>query len=129
LGEILQAQLEEERREQMEIEERMRVEREAERLARMADQQRMAEIFQYMQSLAAAQGFAPPPPLFPPADPAQFHTLVSIIILVLHDIYLSGITHAISFLCRDNLRHPTTLSWIVQSIAEPVQSPTSLMFF
>jgi hypothetical protein len=48
LGEILQVQLEEERREQMEIEERMRVEREAEWLARFADQQRMAEMFQYM---------------------------------------------------------------------------------
>ena len=31
-------------------------------------------------------------------------------ILVLHDIYSSDITHAISSLCRDNLgRHPTTL--------------------
>jgi hypothetical protein len=63
----------------------------------------MAKMFQYMQSLGAAQGFAPPPPLFPTVDPAQFHTLVSIKILVLHDIYLSGITHAISSLCRDNL--------------------------
>jgi hypothetical protein len=27
----------------------------------------------------------------------------------LHDIYSSGITHAISSLCRDNLRHTTTL--------------------
>jgi hypothetical protein len=31
---------------------------------------RMAEMFQYMQSLGAAQGFAPPPPLFPTVDPA-----------------------------------------------------------
>jgi hypothetical protein len=31
--------------------------------ARLADQQRMAEIFQYMQSLGAAHGFAPPPSL------------------------------------------------------------------
>jgi hypothetical protein len=70
----------------------------------------MAEMFQYMQSLGATQGFAPPPPLFPTVDPAQFHTPVSIKILVLHDIYSSGITHAISSLCRDNLgRHPTTL--------------------
>ena len=30
--------------------------------------------------------FAPPPLLFPPTDLAQFHTLVSIKILVLHDI-------------------------------------------
>jgi hypothetical protein len=62
-----------------------------------------------MQSLGAAQGFAPPPLLFPPTDTAQFHTPVSIKILVLHDIYSSGITHAISSLCRDNLWHPTTL--------------------
>jgi hypothetical protein len=35
---------------------------------------------------------------------------VSIKILVLHDIYLSGITQAISCLCRDNLgRQRTTL--------------------
>jgi hypothetical protein len=35
------------------------------------------------------------PPLFPTANPAQFHTPVSIKILVLHDIYSSGLTHAI----------------------------------
>jgi hypothetical protein len=82
----------------------------AEREARLADQQRMVEMFQYMQSLGAAHGFAPPPPLFPPVDPAQFHTPVSIKILVLYDIYSSGITHAISSLCKDNLgQHPTTL--------------------
>jgi hypothetical protein len=63
-----------------------------------------------MQSLGGAQGFAPPPPLFPTVDPAEFHTPMSIKILVLHDIYLSGITHAISSLCRDNLgQHPTNL--------------------
>jgi hypothetical protein len=63
-----------------------------------------------MQSLGAAQSFAPPPPLYPTVDPAQFHTPVSIKILLMHDIYLSGITHAISSLCTDNLgRHPTTL--------------------
>jgi hypothetical protein len=82
----------------------------AEREAHMENQQRMAEMFQYMQSLGTAQGFAPPPPLFPPVDPAQFHTPMSIKILVLHDVYLSSITQAISSLCRDNLgRHPTTL--------------------
>jgi hypothetical protein len=82
----------------------------AEREARLVGQQRMAEMFQYMQSLGAAHGFAPPPPLFPTVDPAQFHTPMSIKILVLHDIYSSGITHAIYSLCRDNLgRHPTTL--------------------
>jgi hypothetical protein len=78
--------------------------------AHLADEQRMAEMFQYMQSLSAAHGFAPPPLLFPLVDPAQFHTPVSIEILVLHDIYSSSITHAISSLCRDNLeQHPTTL--------------------
>ena len=59
-----------------------REEREAERAARLVDQQRMAEMFQYMQSLGATQGFAPPPPLFPTVDPAQFHTPVSIKIVV-----------------------------------------------
>jgi hypothetical protein len=64
-----------------------------EREAHLVDQQRMAEMFQYMQSLGTAHGFAPPPPLLPLVDPAQFHTPVSIKILVLHDIYSSGITH------------------------------------
>ena len=49
---------------------------------RAAADQRMAEMFQYMQSLGAAQGIAPPPPLFPPVDPAHFHTPVSIKIVV-----------------------------------------------
>jgi hypothetical protein len=57
-------------------------EREAEREARLADQKRMAKMFQYMQSLSAAQGFAPPPPLFPTVYPALFHTPVSIKIVV-----------------------------------------------
>jgi hypothetical protein len=65
-----------------EMEARMMAEREAERAARLADQQRMGEMFQYMQSLGAAQGFAPPPPLFPTIDPALFHTPVSIKIIV-----------------------------------------------
>jgi hypothetical protein len=70
----------------------------------------MAKMFQYMQSLSATEGFAPPLLLFPTVEPAEFHTPVSIKILVLHDIYLSGITHAISSLCRDNLgQHPTNL--------------------
>jgi hypothetical protein len=54
----------------------------AEREACRAYQQKMAEMFQYMQRLCAAQGFAPPPPLFPTVDPAMFHTPVSIKILV-----------------------------------------------
>jgi hypothetical protein len=54
----------------------------AEREARLADQQRMAEMFQYMQSLGAAQGFAPQPPLFPTIDPGLFHTPMSIKIVV-----------------------------------------------
>jgi hypothetical protein len=61
------------------MEARMMAEREAER---RADHQRMAEMFQYMQSLGAAQGIAPPPSLFPPVDPALFHTPVSIKIVV-----------------------------------------------
>ena len=35
---------------------------------RAAADQRMAEMFQYMQSLGAAQGIAPPPPLFPTVE-------------------------------------------------------------
>jgi hypothetical protein len=64
------------------MEARMMEEREAEWVARQADHQRMAEMFQYMQSLGAAQGFASPPPLFPAVDPALFHTPVSIKIVV-----------------------------------------------
>jgi hypothetical protein len=60
----------------------MMAEREAKREARLADQQRMAQMFQYMQILGAAQGFAPPPQLFPTVDPAFFHTPVSIKIVV-----------------------------------------------
>lgn len=55
----------------MEMEARMRAEREAERATRLADQQRMAEMFQYMQSLGVAQGLAPPPQLFSPDDATQ----------------------------------------------------------
>jgi hypothetical protein len=54
----------------MEMEARMRVEHGVEWMARLADWQRMAEMFQYMQSLGAAQGLPQPPLLFPPADPA-----------------------------------------------------------
>jgi hypothetical protein len=54
----------------------------AEREARLAADQRMADMFQYLQSLGAAQGITPPPPLFPPVDPAVFHTPMSIKIIV-----------------------------------------------
>jgi hypothetical protein len=81
----------------------------AEQTTHLADQQRMVEIFEYMQSLGTTSCFAPPPSLFPPADPAQFSTPVSIKILVLYDIYSFGLTNAISSLCRDNRRHQTTL--------------------
>jgi hypothetical protein len=97
-------------REQQKMEARMIIEWEAEREACLVDLHRMVEMFRYMQSFSAAHGFIPPPLLFPPVDPAQFHTHASIKILVLHDIYSSDITHAISYLCRDNLGwHPTTL--------------------
>jgi hypothetical protein len=50
---------------------------------------------------------------------------VSIKILVLHDIYSSGITHAITSLCRDNLgRHPRTL---MDRPAYRRTSPTALL--
>jgi hypothetical protein len=64
------------------MEARIMAEREAEREARLAAYQRMAEMFQYMQSLGTAQGFTPPPPLFPAVDPAVFHTPMSIKIVV-----------------------------------------------
>jgi hypothetical protein len=89
----------------------------------------MIEMFQYMQSLVAALGFAPPPQLFSPVAPAQFHTPVSIKIQVLHDIYSFDITHAISSLCRDNLSGIQQPLWIAQPIAAPVQPPTSLRYF
>jgi hypothetical protein len=40
-----------------------------------------------MQSLGTTSGFAPPPPLFPAAEPPQFSTLMSMKILVVYDIY------------------------------------------
>jgi hypothetical protein len=86
----------------------------------------MAKMFAYMQSLGTAQGHAPPPPLFPAADPAEFTTPVSIKILVLHHIYSYVLTHTISSLCRVN-RRVEQPSRFVQPFAEPVQMPTSLM--
>jgi hypothetical protein len=52
----------------MEMEAMMR----AERVALLADQQRMVKMFQYMHSLGVALGFAPPPPLFHTAEPPSF---------------------------------------------------------
>ena len=49
---------------------------------RASTDQRMAEMFQYMQSLNAAQGFALSPPLLPTMDPALFYTPVIIKIVV-----------------------------------------------
>jgi hypothetical protein len=78
-----------------------------------------------MQSLGVAQGFAPLPQFFPLTNPGQFHTPVSIKILVLHDIYSSGITHAIFSLCRDNLRHPIT--FMDRSAHRRTNPPTHLV--
>ena len=51
---------------------------------REAEQRRMAEILQYMQSLGAATGVVLPPSLFapPPPPPPHYSTPVSINILV-----------------------------------------------
>jgi hypothetical protein len=67
-------------------------------------------MFQYMQSLGAAQGLASPLPLLPTSNPTQFHTSVGIKILVLHDIYSYCLTRATSSLCRDNRQHRTILT-------------------
>ena len=49
---------------------------------REAEQRRMVEILQYMQSLGAATGVAPSPSLFAPPPPPHYSTLVSINVLV-----------------------------------------------
>ena len=51
---------------------------------RQAEQRRMAEILQYMQSLGAATGVTPPPSLFAPhpPPPPYYSTPVSINVLV-----------------------------------------------
>ena len=49
---------------------------------REAEQWRMAEILQYMQSLGAATGVAPPPSLFAPPPPPHYSTPVSKNVLV-----------------------------------------------
>jgi hypothetical protein len=55
---------------------------EATAVERVAEQQRMAEILQYMQSLGAATGVAPPPTLFAPPPPPHATTPVSMNVLV-----------------------------------------------
>jgi hypothetical protein len=67
-------------------------------------------MFQYLQSLGGAWGFAPPPPLFPRVDPAEFSTPVSIKNLVVYDIYSFDLTHATFSLCKINRRNRTTLT-------------------
>ena len=47
-----------------------------------AEQWRMVEILQYMQSLGAAMGLVPPPSLFAPHPPPHYSTPVSINVLV-----------------------------------------------
>ena len=51
---------------------------------REAEQRRMAEILQHMQSLGAAMGVVPPPSLFapPPTPPPHYSTPVSINVFV-----------------------------------------------
>jgi hypothetical protein len=67
----------------------------------------MGDVLVHLEPCAAS-GFASAPLLFPPADPTLFSTPVSIKILVLYDIYSSGLIHAISSLCRINRWHQTT---------------------
>jgi hypothetical protein len=47
-----------------------------------AEQRRMVEILQYMQSIGAATGVAPPPSLFAPPPHPPYSTPVSINVLV-----------------------------------------------
>ena len=49
---------------------------------REAEQRKMAEILQYMQSLGAATGVVLPPSLFAPPPPPHYSTPMSINILV-----------------------------------------------
>ena len=59
---------------------------------REAEQRRMTEILQYMQSLGAATGVAPPPSLFAP--PPHYSTPMSINVLVcmfMLTVKLSGV--------------------------------------
>jgi hypothetical protein len=88
----------------------------------------MVEMFQYMQSLDATSSFAPPPLLFPAADPTQCYTPVSIKILVLHDIYYL-VSHMQSLLYAGTIGGIKQPSRFAQPFAEQVQPPTSLMTF
>ena len=49
---------------------------------REAEQRRMVDILQYLQSLGAATGVVLPPSLFAPPPPPHYSTLVSINVLV-----------------------------------------------
>jgi hypothetical protein len=73
-----------------------------------AEQQRMVNILQYMQSLGVAMGVSLPTALFAPPPP-QLSTHVSMRFLVMYDIYLSCLTHAFYSLCRVNQRHQMIL--------------------
>jgi hypothetical protein len=75
----------------------------------LVDQERMAEIFMYMQTLGVAAGVALPPVLFYPPAPLQFSTLVGMKFLVMYGIYFTCLTHASSSLCRISQRHQMTL--------------------
>ena len=60
----------------------MQVKMERVEAEREAEQRRMAEILQYMQSLGAATGVVPPPSLFAPPPPPHYSTPMSINVLV-----------------------------------------------
>jgi hypothetical protein len=94
---MLETQMEEERMQHIENVVRMR-----------AEQQRMANILQYMQSPSVAMGLSLPAALFAPPPP-QLSTHVSMRFLVMYDIYLSCLTHVFCSLCRVNQRHQMIL--------------------
>lgn len=73
MREVMQARMEADRQRMEEME-----------AHRQAQQEKMAEILQFMQTLGAAAGVTPPPGLFapPPPPPHQFSTPVSMHVLV-----------------------------------------------
>jgi hypothetical protein len=89
----------------------------------------MAVMFHCMQSLGAALGFAPPPPLFSEAEPPQFYTPLSMKVLVVYDIYVHLVSHMQSLFCVESINDIKQLSWFDQPFTEAVQLATSLMFF